>query len=62
LQKRSVDVSRYGSRSAEISRGLAQNEWIVQAGVHLLRNGESVHPVDSNNRPVKLSGTGQAAR
>jgi multidrug efflux system membrane fusion protein len=62
LQKRSVDVSRYGSRSAEISRGLAQNEWIVQAGVHLLRNGESVHPVDSNNRPVKLSGAGKTAR
>lgn len=62
LQKRSVEVSRYGSRTAEISRGLARNEWIVQAGVHLLRNGESVHPVDSNNRAVKPSGTGQAAR
>lgn len=62
LQKRGVAVRRYGARSAEISAGLAQNEWIVQAGVHLLREGESVRAVDADNRPVAVAGTAKAAR
>jgi multidrug efflux system membrane fusion protein len=62
LQKRGVAVRRYGARSAEISAGLAQNEWIVQAGVHLLREGESVRAVDADNRPVAVAGTTKAAR
>ena len=62
LQKRGVAVRRYGARSAEISAGLAQNEWIVQAGVHLLREGESVRAVDADNRPVAVAGAAKAAR
>ena len=33
-------------------RGLRPGETIVTAGVHLLREGESVAPVDRDNRPV----------
>jgi len=55
LQKRGVSVRRYGARSAEITAGLAQNEWIVQAGVHLLREGEKVRAVDADNRPVPMT-------
>ena len=62
LQKRGVAVRRYGARSAEISAGLAQNEWIIQAGVHLLREGESVRAVDADNRPVPMGGAAKAAR
>ncbi len=62
LQKRGVAVRRYGARSAQISAGLAQNEWIVQAGVHLLRDGESVRAVDVDNRPVPMGGAAKAAR
>ncbi|MFZ9311126.1 MAG: efflux RND transporter periplasmic adaptor subunit, partial [Arenimonas sp.] len=60
LQKRGVSVRRYGARSAEITAGLAQNEWIVQAGVHLLREGESVRAVDADNRPVPMAASGKA--
>ena len=52
IQKRSVTVQRYGTQFAEISKGLSQNEWIIPVGVHLLREGEQVQAVDSNNRPV----------
>lgn len=53
LRKRGVQVLRYGARTAEIGGGLGQNEWIVQAGVHLLRDGEAVRAVDADNRPVR---------
>ena len=62
LQKRGVGVRRYGARTAEITGGLAQNEWIVQAGVHLLREGESVRAVDADNRPVPMTTDGKAAQ
>lgn len=62
LQKRGVTVRRYGARNAEISAGLAQNEWIVQAGVHLLREGESVRAVDADNRPVPMTAAAKAAK
>jgi multidrug efflux system membrane fusion protein len=55
IQKRSVTVQRYGTQFAEISKGLSQNEWIVPVGVHLLREGEVVQAVDSNNRPIVLN-------
>jgi multidrug efflux system membrane fusion protein len=55
IHKRAVHVSRYGAQYAEISQGIAQNEWIVQAGVHLLRENETISAVDSNNRPLKFA-------
>lgn len=58
LKKRAVTVARYGAQNAEISDGVSVNEWIVQAGVHLLREGELVRGVDADNRPVAMnSGT-----
>ena len=57
-----ISLARERPRSAEISAGLAQNEWIVQAGVHLLREGESVRAVDADNRPVPMGGAAKAAR
>jgi multidrug efflux system membrane fusion protein len=54
IRRRDVTVVKYGAQRAEIGEGLAQNEWIVQAGVHLLREGETVQAVDADNRPVRL--------
>ncbi len=59
IQKRAVTVSRYGAQVAEISQGIAQNEWIVQAGVHLLRDNETVSAVDRDNRPLNFGATGK---
>lgn len=54
IHRRAVTVTKYGAQHAEISDGLSQNEWLVQAGVHLLREGETVRAVDADNRPVRL--------
>jgi membrane fusion protein, multidrug efflux system len=54
IHKRAVSVSRYGAQVAEIRLGLAQNDWIVQAGVHLLRENEMVQAVDRDNRPLNI--------
>lgn len=61
IHRREVTVAKYGAQRAELSEGLGQNEWIVQAGVHLLREGEAVRAVDADNRPVRL-GAKAAAR
>jgi multidrug efflux system membrane fusion protein len=57
INKRAVSVSRYGAQVAEISNGLTQSDWIVQAGVHLLRENEMVTAVDRDNRPLKIGKT-----
>jgi membrane fusion protein, multidrug efflux system len=53
IRKRAVQVARYGAEQAEISSGIALNEWFVQAGVHLLREAETVAAVDADNRAVR---------
>lgn len=55
VHKRLVKVSLYGAQVAEISDGLSQNEWIVQAGVHLLRENERIQAVDRDNRPLNFA-------
>lgn len=52
LRKQPVNVTGYGARMAVISGGLQPGQWIVQAGVHMLREGEAVRAVDADNRPV----------
>ncbi len=47
-----VDVERYGEDGALVARGLDGDNWIVTAGVHRLREGEVVNPVDTENRPI----------
>jgi len=37
-----------------VRAGLASSQWVVTAGVHKLRDGDTISPVDAVNRPVKL--------
>jgi multidrug efflux system membrane fusion protein len=34
--------------------GVDADKWIVTAGVHKLREGEVIAPIDAVNRPVKI--------
>lgn len=52
LHRQPVHVLGYGAQQAEIGGGLDAGQWIVQAGVHMLRDGEAVRAVDADNRPV----------
>jgi multidrug efflux system membrane fusion protein len=47
-----VTVASYAENGAWISGGLAGDAWIVTAGVHRLREGEAVNPIDALNRPI----------
>lgn len=52
VQARPITVAAYTETSAPVLSGLQPGEWIVAAGVHLLREGMSITPVDHANRRV----------
>lgn len=47
-----VQLGPFAADSAPLLSGLDAHAWIVSAGGHLLREGQSVAPVDRDNRPV----------
>ena len=49
-----VDVASYREQGVVVTAGVEPQQWIVTAGVHKLREGDPVTPVDSINRPVAL--------
>lgn len=49
-----VVVDRYAESGALVSAGLVANTWIVTAGVHRLREGEEINPIDSLNRRISF--------
>ena len=53
--RRAVTVAAWGEREATISAGLAPTDWVVSGGVHLIREGETLAPINRDNRPVNLS-------
>lgn len=55
LRLASVRTGAYGEDGAPVLSGLSASDWIVIAGGHLLREGQTVAPVDRENRPIQLS-------
>jgi multidrug efflux system membrane fusion protein len=49
-----VDVAAYHEQGVVVSGGVQPTQWIVTAGVHKLREGDPITPVDAVNRPVNL--------
>lgn len=49
-----VDIAAYREQGAVVSAGLDPRQWIVTAGVHKLREGEAITPVDAENRQLTL--------
>lgn len=54
LQRVPVKVGAYGEERVPVLEGLNPGDWVVGAGVQVLREGQKVRPVDRDNRPVKL--------
>jgi multidrug efflux system membrane fusion protein len=54
VQKRAVEVGAYGETSVPVLAGIEAQDWIVAGGVHLLRDGQAIRPVDRDNRPLAL--------
>lgn len=47
-----VQIGAYGETSVPVLSGVTTSDWVVVAGVHLLREGQPVRAVDNNNREV----------
>ncbi|MGQ7956650.1 efflux RND transporter periplasmic adaptor subunit [Pseudomonas sp. SP16.1] len=54
LQRRPVRVGAYGDGRVPVLEGLSASDWVVAAGVQVLREGQQVRPVDRDNRNVEL--------
>lgn len=54
-RQRAVTLGGYGEDSVPVLAGVNAGDWVVAAGGHLLREGESVVPVDRRNRVMNPS-------
>jgi len=50
-----VRLGAWDEDRVPVLAGLRTGDWVVAAGGHLLREGETVAPVDRDNRPVVLA-------
>lgn len=50
-----VEAGAYSETDVPVLSGLKPDDWVVISGVHLLREGEPVTPVDRENRPVRVA-------
>lgn len=55
LQRRAVSTGPWRADSVPVFAGVQNGEWVVAAGLHLLREGQRVLPIDRDNRPIDLS-------
>lgn len=55
VRRRLVRVGAYGDDRVPVLEGLAASDWVVAAGVQVLREGQQVRPVDRDNRNVELA-------
>lgn len=51
-----VRMGAYGQDQVTILDGLTADDWVVAAGVHMLIEGQTVQPVDRQNRRITLAG------
>ncbi len=49
-----VTVSAYREQGVVLMDGVDTQDWIVAAGVHKLREGQAINPVDHSNKPLTL--------
>lgn len=56
-----VQLGTYGEVSVPVLGGLKASDWVVAAGGHLLREGQTVAPVDRDNRPLMPQRAGAVA-
>ena len=54
VKRVAVQTGAYSETDVPVAGGLAPDDWVVISGVHLLREGDVVKPVDRDNRPVRI--------
>lgn len=58
VRKVPVTLGEYGRESVPVLSGLKASDYVVIGGVHLLRDKQKIHPIDRENRPVKIQAGG----
>ena len=61
LKAKAVTVGAYGPETVPVLSGVTAQDWVVAAGGHLLRDGQTVTPVDRQNRPLRSPAAAPAA-
>ena len=63
LHLQPVQLGPYGEERVPVLSGISPNDWVLAAGVHLVREGQRILPVDRDNRPIALeaSASGNSA-
>ena len=59
VARREVTIGAFGDDTVPVLSGLKAEEWVVAAGSHLLSEGQSVRPVDRDNRAVNFAPASQ---
>ncbi|MEB6667540.1 efflux RND transporter periplasmic adaptor subunit [Acinetobacter vivianii] len=54
IRKVPVTLGTYGRDSVPVLSGLKATDWVVVGGVHLLRDQQKIHPVDRDNRDIRV--------
>ncbi len=54
LKRTNVQIGPYGEKTVPVLEGLQGSDWVVAAGVQVLREGQQVRPVNRDNRTVQL--------
>ena len=52
-----VKLGPYGEERVPVLSGIKPDAWVLAAGVHLVREGQRITPVDRDNRPIQLDAT-----
>jgi len=55
LKRTPVRIGAYGETQVPVLEGLKASDWVVAAGVQVLREGQQIRPVDRDNRAIKLA-------
>lgn len=56
-----VTIGPFGETHVPVLDGLDPADWVVVAGVHLLREGQPLKPLDRDNRPLPAAAAAPAA-
>ena len=56
LRRTAVSLGAYAETSVPVLTGLNETDWVVVAGLQVLRDGQEVRPVDRDNRAIEMAG------
>lgn len=55
LHLKPVKLGPYGEERVPVLSGVAPGDWVLAAGVHLVREGQKIEPVDRDNRAIEFA-------